>query len=786
MASKKSTGASRKAQNVNTRGATKPKNGSTRASNGAASKKAAVKPSTVKSKSKPLAVQSKTASREKPTRVATASRTKPVAATRPRIAASKRAATPRLDSAAAAVDWNYVARLMLLSRAIDQIEEERLVPGGLVTYQFSSRGHDLAQILLGLAMRHPHDAAAVYYRSRPFVLAQGLTPVEALRSTMGRAGGISEGRDIGVVHNMPSRGGAHVLPTSGDVGAQYTPAIGWAQAIAYRSGTLGQEDWKGAIAAALGGDGSTATNGFWAALNIATVAKLPYLFFIEDNGYGISVPCTYQTPGAHISDNLRAFKDITIVAGSGTDPLETSRLINDAVSHLRAGNGPVLLHLKVPRLAGHSFVDTQAYKSPKLLESERADDPLPRLRAFMIGHGMTTERDWLIMEAEAHREAEIAADESTATPDPDTSTAMANVFFDGQPQQVGGLLPEIGLDEHERRTRGTMTPEPSGPRMNFLDAVRKTLAVEMQHNDRMLLFGEDVGAKGGVHGATIDMQVKFGVERVFDTSLNEEGIIGRAVGMAMAGLTPVPEIQFRKYADPAHEQINDCGTIRWRTAGKFAAPMVVRIPVGFGKKSGDPWHSVSGEAIYAHLIGWRVIIPSNAEDAVGLLRTALRGNDPCFFFEHRALLDTKEGRRPYPGDEYMIPLGVANVVREGTDVTIVTWGEMVHRALEAAESSMHSVEVLDLRTVSPWDKAAVLTSVRKTSRCIIVHEDNWTCGFGAEIAATITQEAFRDLDAPVERIATADIPIPYNPTLMEAVVPTAAKIAAALDRAMMF
>lgn len=680
------------------------------------------------------------------------------------------------------VDWERVARLMLLSRAIDQIEEERLVPAGLVTYQFSSRGHDLAQILLGLAMQHPHDAAAVYYRSRPFVLAQGLGALEAIRSTMGRSGGISEGRDIGVVHNLPSRGGAHVLPTSGDVGAQYTPAVGWAQAALYRSRTLGQKEWDGAIAAALGGDGSTATNGFWAALNIATVNELPYLFFIEDNGYGISVPCSVQTPGADLSDNLASFRGLRIITGSGTDPLETSRLIDESVSHLRAGGGPVLLHLKVPRLAGHSFVDTQAYKSAELLESERAADPLPKLRAFMIGEGLTTERDWLILEAEAHREAENAAEESIATPDPDTAGTLANVFFEGVPQEVGGLLPELGADELARRTAGSSTPEASGPRMNLIDAVRRTLSVEMERNDRMLLFGEDVGAKGGVHGATIDMQSRFGAERVFDTSLNEEGIIGRAVGMAMAGLTPVPEIQFRKYADPAHEQISDCGTIRWRTAGKFAAPMVVRIPVGFGKKSGDPWHSVSGEAIYAHLVGWRVIIPSNAEDAVGLLRTALRGNDPCFFFEHRALLDTREGRRPYPGDDYMIPLGQASIVREGSDLTIVTWGDMVHRSLEAAEASSHSVEVIDLRTVSPWDKQAVLASVRRTSRCIVVHEDNWTCGFGAEIVATITQEAFRSLDAPVERLATPDIPIPYNPTLMNAVVPTVATIGAAIDR----
>jgi len=698
-------------------------------------------------------------------------------------AASARSTGTAKIKAAPDVDWRRAARLMMTSRALDRIEEERLVPDGLVTYQFTSRGHDLAQILLGLRMSNPHDATAVYYRSRPFVLAQGLTPEEAFRSTMGRAGGISEGRDIGVVHNLPSRGGATVLPTSGDVGAQYTPAVGWAQAIRYRAETLGQEEWKGAMAAALGGDGSTAANGFWAALNIATVNCLPYLFFIEDNGYGISVPCSYQTPGANIAQNLRSFPGIRIIDGSGTDPVETSVLIADAVAHIREGNGPVMLRLTVPRLAGHSFVDTQAYKPADLLERERADDPLPKLRAFMLSEKMMTEEEWNAMEEEANREVQEAAERAVASPQPAVDAVTAGVFYEeGNPQQTGGLIPEAG----GKQTTGTTEPNPSGPRMNLIDAVRQTLSREMEQNDRLLVFGEDVGMKGGVHGATIDMQSRFGETRVFDTSLNEEGIIGRAVGMAMAGLMPVPEIQFRKYADPAHEQINDCGTIRWRTAGKFAAPMVVRIPVGFGKKTGDPWHSVSGEAIYAHLVGWRIAYPSNAQDAVGLLRSALRGNDPTFFFEHRALLDTREGRRPYPGDDFIVPFGAASVVKEGKDVTIVAWGEMVHRALEAAEQSDASVEVIDLRTVMPWDRETVLESVRKTSRCIVVHEDNWTCGFGGEIAAVIAQEAFTWLDAPVERMATADCPIPYNPGLMEAVVPTVGKIAERIAKVMAF
>lgn len=680
-------------------------------------------------------------------------------------------------------DWHRVASLMIASRTLDHIEEERLVPGKLVAYQFSSRGHDLAQILLGLQMTNPNDAATVYYRSRAFVMSLGLTPKEGVLSTMGRSGGVSEGRDIGVVHNMPSRGGAHVLPTSGDVGAQYTPAVGWAQAICYRAETLGQKPWRGAIAAALGGDASCAANGFWAALNIAAVDRLPLLFFIEDNGFGISVPGSRQTPGGNIAANLASFKGILTLQGSGVDPVETGGLVARAVDAVREGNGPVLLRLVMPRLAGHSSTDSQTYKEPELIAKEQARDPLPKLRSFIIEHGIMTEKEWATMEKETIADIEAQVKEAVTAPEPDPATVFDNIYYmPGAPQQVGGLLPEIGEEEGRKRLAGAREPALNGPRVNMVDAVRQTMIAEMEWNNRILLFGEDVGVKGGVHGATIDMQSRFGVARVFDTSLNEEGIIGRSVGMALAGLMPVPEIQFRKYADPAHEQITDCGTVRWRTAGKYAAPMVVRIPVGFGKRTGDPWHSVSGEAIFAHLIGWRIAYPSNAEDAVGLLRSALRGNDPTFFFEHRALLDTREGRRPYPGDDYMVPFGVARIVRPGDDLTIVTWGAMVHRALEGADKSGRSVEVIDLRTVMPWDRESVLRSVRKTGRCMLLHEDNWTCGLGGEIAATIAREAFPWLDAPVERMATADCPIPYNPTLMDAVVPTVEKIVQGIEK----
>jgi len=666
-----------------------------------------------------------------------------------------------------AVDWPRVARLLLTSRAIDTIEEQELTPQGKVTYQFSAKGHELAQILLGLSLTHPRDGATVYYRSRPFMLAAGLTPPETLAADMAKTGSPSEGRDVGVVFSMTSRGAVTVLPASGDVGAQYTPAAGWAQGIFYRARTLKDENWSGALATAIGGDGSTAANGFWAALNIVTTLHLPLLFFIEDNSYAISVPSLMQTPGMNIAANLSAYQGLHVLDGDGADPLEASQKIAAAVSYVRAGEGPCLLRLRVPRLMGHTFIDDQAYKPAAKRAEEMQRDPLPRLKQFL------PDLDWEKLEEEVKAEVREAVTAASRNRDPEPESAPRHLFFEGQPQTQGGLAPE-GFTP----PRSTLhTPQPTGPRLNFLDAVRKTLDYELTRNPKMLVFGEDVGLKGGVHGATLDLQHKFGCERVFDTSLSEEGIMGSAVGMALTGLLPVPEIQFRKYADPATEQINDCGTLRWRTANKFAAPMVVRIPVGFGKKTGDPWHSVTGEAIYAHTLGWRIAFPSNAEDAVGLLRTALRSNDPTFFFEHRALLDTAPARRPYPGDEYALPFGVAATVQSGDSLTVVTWGEMVYRAQEAARAWPGRVEILDLRTISPWDREAVLASVKKTGKCLVVHEDTLTGGFAGEIIATIAAEAFQFLDAPMGRVAAPDCPVPYNAQLMGAVVPNVETIA---------
>jgi 2-oxoisovalerate dehydrogenase E1 component len=688
---------------------------------------------------------------------------------------------------APAVDWPLVARLLLTSRTLDRIEEEELLPTGKLRYQFSARGHELAQILLGLSLDHPHDAATVYYRSRPFMLATGMTAEEAFCGTMARVGSQNGGRDIGTVFNMPARDRATVLPMTGDVGGQYTPAVGWAQTIRYRADVLGAADWCGAVAVAMGGDGSTATAGFWAALNIAGTLALPLLFLIEDNGYAISVPSTLQFPGGDLMANLASYQGILLLDGDGAEPIEAARRIAQALAHIRAGGGPVLLRLRVPRLNGHSSADNQSYKDDATMAEEWARDPLRRLRALLL------DRQWCEREVDdlaVQVEAAVrkALDRALARPEPAPTTSCRFTFFEpGFPQKVGGCLiaddRRLTTDDGATRRPSSIVhrPETSSARVNMVDAIRQTLAHELSINPCMVVFGEDVGRKGGVHGATRDLQRAFGPARVFDTSLSEEGIIGRAVGMALGGLLPVPEIQFRKYADPAMEQLTDCGTIRWRSNNNFAAPMVVRLPLGFSKRSGDPWHSISGEAIFAHTLGWRIAFPSNAADAVGLLRTALRGNDPVFFLEHRALLDTPDGRAPYPGDAYLLPFGQAAIRQAGELLTIVTWGAMVQRCVAAAAVFDSQVEIIDLRTLVPWDRATVLASVSKTGRCLVVHEDTWTAGFGGEIAATVAQEAFAWLDAPITRLATPDCPVPYSAALMSSVIPTVELIRAKIE-----
>lgn len=676
--------------------------------------------------------------------------------------------------------WLNVTRCVLRSRKLDQLEVERLAPEGKIMYQFSSGGHELAQVLLAQALVHAHDAAITYYRSRPFLLACGMTVKEALAGGMARLGSQSQGRDVGVIYNLPGRSGLTILPASGDVGAQYTPAVGWAQSILYRQRVLQQADWSGAIAVAMGGEGSAAANGFWAGINIAATLQLPVLFFIEDNQYGLSVPASLQTPGGDLTANLASFKGLLTLDSDGTKPVEAWQSIRTALAHVRSGSGPCLLRMRVVRLSGHTLVDDQAYKSPQVIAAEAAQDPLNQLRkhldSLQMGEGV-----WERINQEVDQELAIAVEEVETMPEPAPNQATSHLFYEGRAAEQGGLRPEganLAIEDS--------LPVQSGPRINLVDAIRKTLETELRLNPRMLVFGEDVGVKGGVHAATLDLQAHFGEERVFDTSLNEDGIIGRAAGMALAGLLPVPEIQFRKYADPAYEQLNDLGTIRWRTANRFAAPVVVRIPVGFGKKTGDPWHSVSGEAALAHMPGWRIAYPSNAEDAVGLLRSALRGDDPTFFLEHRALLDSQPARRVYPGDGYGLPFGLARRITDGDELTLVTWGAMVHRCAEAASAFPGRVCLVDLRTIIPWDEETVLECVRTTGKLLVVHEDNWTGGFAAEVLATIASQAFAYLDAPLERMAVPDVPIPYNIGMMNAIIPSIEQIQTTIQKLLDF
>ena len=673
------------------------------------------------------------------------------------------------------IDWKRVVYLALASRSIDHIEETKLLPEKKILYQFSAKGHDVSQIILGSLLNGPHDAVGAYYRSRPMLLTLGLSLEDAFASPMAKSGGFSDGRDIGVVCNLPKpQGGAAVLPMSGDVGSQYTPCVGWAQAAKYREKVLKDSSYKGAVAVTLGGDASVATSGFWAALTIATTLKLPMIFYIEDNGYGISVTSDLQTPGSNIAKNLASFKNLLVKDGNGSNPKETAEILLETVNHVRGGSGPALARLVVPRLNGHSGQDTQAYKSPSLIEEEKKRDPLPQLKEFVLSN-FFSEKEWVEIEKKVERDVHLALNGALSRGEPDPTKIKKYIFFEeGESQLMGGVLPESHTFP---KASQEVKAEPT--RTNMLTAIRRTLEHELKTNPKLVVFGEDVGPKGGVHAATLGLQETFGVDRVFDTSLSEEGIIGRAVGMAYAGLIPVPEIQFRKYADPATEQLNNCGTIRWRTNNQFAAPMVVRIPGGFAK-CGDPWHSVSAEVVWAHTPGWQVAYPSNAEDAVGLLRTAMRSNNPTIFFEHRHLLDGTWARRPYPGDDFVVPYGKAKIIQEGTQITVVTWGAMVERCEEAAKQSGYQGEVLDLRTISPWDKEAVLSSVKKTRRCIVVHEDGMTAGFGAEVVSTIMKDAFFSLDAPVLRLAVDDIPIPYNIPLMDVVIPTVKQIRQAI------
>jgi 2-oxoisovalerate dehydrogenase E1 component len=622
------------------------------------------------------------------------------------------------------MDWGKVAYFCLLSRFMDLKERSERLP-----MSFPAMGHELVQVLTALLMEHEKDSASVYYRSRPLALALGIKPEDIFYANMGK------GRDVGMMYYLRGK----ILPTVGDVGGQFPKAVGWAQAIRYKG-------WDGAVAVAMGGDGSIASSGFWSALNISTTLNLPMVFVIEDNGWGIGVPSYLQTPGGNIAENLRSFKNLTVLEGRGYIPEETYRVLKEGFKIARK-NRTVLIRFEVARIEGHSISDRQEYRSREEIEKSREKDPIVYLRSLV--------ENWEEVESRAKADVERAWEEAKKR-EGERGNLKKYIFFEGEFAQ-GDKVRKFNMNKH--------------PKMKMALAIRKAMEEALEENEDVLIFGEDVGLKGGIYGITRGFVERFGERRVFDTSLNELGIVGRAEGMAYAGLKPIAEIQFRKYADEARQAIHNIGFVRWRTNNAFSAPIILRIPVGFLRGISDPWHSFSAEQEFLHMFGWKIAYPSNAEDAYYLLKEALSMNDPVIFLEHRELYFSKLAEKEI---SEFLPFGKGRVVKSGNSLTIVSWGYTLYEALEGVKDM--DVEVIDLRTLKPWDEELVFESAKKTGRLLVVHEDSLTCGFGAEIVSRVVEETFESLKIAPRRLAVPDVPIPFSQELFNLAYPTADKI----------
>jgi len=622
------------------------------------------------------------------------------------------------------MDWGKVAYFCLLSRFMDLKEKSERLP-----MSFPATGHELVQVLTALLMEHEKDTASVYYRSRPLALALGIKPEDIFYANMGK------GRDVGMMYYLRGK----ILPTVGDVGGQFPKAVGWAQSIRYKG-------WDGAVAVAMGGDGSVASSGFWSALNIATTLNLPMVFVIEDNGWGIGVPSYLQTPGGNIAENLRSFRNLTVLEGRGYISEETYRVLREGFEIARK-NRTVLIRFEVVRIEGHSVSDRQEYRSREEIEKSREKDPIVYLRSLV--------ENWEEVESRAKEDVERAWEEAKKR-EGERGNLKKYIFFEGEFAQ-GDKVSEFKMNKH--------------PKMKMALAIRKAMEEALEENENVLIFGEDVGLKGGIYGITRGFMERFGERRVFDTSLNELGIVGRAEGMAYAGLKPIAEIQFRKYADEARQAIHNIGFVRWRTNNAFSAPIILRMPVGFIRGISDPWHSFSAEQEFLHMFGWKIAYPSNAEDAYYLLKEALSMNDPVIFLEHRELYFSKLAEREI--SEYL-PFGRGRVVKGGNSLTIVSWGYTLYEALEGVKDM--DVEVIDLRTLKLWDEELVFESVEKTGRLLVVHEDSLTCGFGAEIVSRVVEETFESLKIAPRRLAVPDVPIPFSQELFNLAYPTSDKI----------
>jgi 2-oxoisovalerate dehydrogenase E1 component len=662
-------------------------------------------------------------------------------------------------------------RLACISRALDD-REITLQKQTRVFFQISGAGHEA--LLLGLAreLRPGYDWFFPYYRDQALILGLGISPETILLQAVGSADDPSSGG-----RQMPAHWGfaAHnVVTQSSPTGSQCLPAVGCAEAARYisrRPDLPGCEAHGDEITYVSLGEGATSEGDFWESLNTACTLHLPVLYVVADNGYAISVPAIDQAP-APVHELVRGFRGLEVHVVDGCDYFAVRELAAAVIPRVRAGVGPALIHARVTRPYSHSAADTQSkYRSSEELADEAASDPLLTMARDLIGAGFLTAEETDAAWSDAVATVADAARAALAArrPDPLSVAEQVTVLPDVV-EDVSRLDDDAGAD-------GVMLGQ----------SINRALHEVMARDERIRVFGEDVAdareallagveGKGGVFGTTHGLQRAFGLARCFNAPLAESNIIGRAIGQAIRGLHPAPEIQFFDYIWPAMQQLkSEAATIRWRSNGAFTVPMVVRVPIGGYLQGGAIWHSQSGESIFAHVPGLLIAFPSRARDAVGLLRTAFECDDPVLFLEHKHLLRQPYARDPFPPEGYKVPFGRGAIRRPGNDLTVVTWGATVQKSLDAAarlhDELEREIEVVDLRSLVPWDRDLVAESVRRTGRLLVVHEDTLTCGFGAEVAAWAADELFADLRAPIRRVTALDTHVAYEPTLEAATLP---------------
>ena len=681
-------------------------------------------------------------------------------------------------------DLLAVYRCMLLSRKLDD-KEIQLKGQSQIFFQISGAGHEAVGVAAGLVLRPGYDWFCPYYRDRALCLQLGMTPLEMLLAAVGSKDDPSSGG-----RQMPSHWGhtaLNIISGSSPTGTQVLHAVGAAEAgvIYGRVKDIPDREQRfhpDEVTYVSLGDGASSEGEFWESLNTACTRQLPIVFVVEDNGYAISVPVEAQTPGGDISRLVRTFPGLHVDSIDGTDFFASLRALREAVAYARARNGPAFVHARVTRPYSHSLSDDEKlYKPPAEREAEARRDPLRRFAEFLKERQLATDADLAAVAGELDREVDDAAVKALAAPKPPKSTAEDWLYSpDVDPTSAAFDTPA----------------RPEGKLDTMVAAINRTLKDEMARDPRIVVFGEDVAdaskkealplvsGKGGVFKLTHGLQRLYGDDRVFNSPLAEANIVGRAIGMAARKLKPVVEIQFFDYIWPAMMQIRDELTMmRYRSGNNFSCPMVIRVPIGGYLRGGGPYHSQSGESIFAHCPGIRIAFPSNAADAAGLLRTAIRCDDPVLFLEHKHLYRQTYNKAEYPGGEYMIPFGKSSLKRDGDHVIVVTWGALVQRTLVAAhqaEKDHISVAVLDLRTIVPYDWDAIAAHVKRTNRLVVAHEDQVLCGFGAEIAARVSSELFEHLDAPVRRVGAKNVPVAYCPDLEEAILPQSTDILKAI------